>query len=1234
MSLVHHQTTERTTPAPTRVVGIGASAGGLYALQDLFDNVPEDSGLAFVVIQHLSPDFKSLMDELLQSRTGMPVKVIEDGMPLEPNRVYLNVPRRDVALTDDFTFELHDEERAPHELHHPINSFFRTLALRFGANAIGIVLSGTGTDGAAGVVALRESGALVIVQDPHSAEFDGMPLAAKRTGMVDVFLPPQDIGPTLTEMAAKRLQNAPAAKRDEDLDSYSGIFQLLQGRYGIDFAHYKAPTVGRRIQRRLDFGPTTNLDDYVEQLRTDPAELDNLYRDLLIGVTKFFRDEEAFELISRVVLPHLASREQSDGLRVWVSGCATGEEVYSLAILLDEFRRAEHLIDTFTIFGTDVHEASLAKAGEGFYDAEALAHMDTERLDRYFSPEPGGFKVKKELRNRIVFAAHNLLEDAPFTKLDMITCRNLLIYIEPSAQQAILSTFHYGLKPNGVLFLGPSENLGELSSSFEPMHKRWKIYRKSRDVLPHGQLRLPVRSGVEVVKHLQPRAIRRGRFENAMSRGYDALLSRCGISGLLIDERRHALHFFGDSNRFLRLRGRMTDDVLELVDHQLRTALSAAIHRVSKEDVPALYRSVPCEVQNESLSVDVSVEPLTDPKSKSLFMLITLQAEPLSQLDRTSEPTEVADASHARIQALEDELRITRESLQATLEESDTTNEELQATNEELVASNEELKSTNEELQSVNEELYTVNAEYQQKIAQLTQLTNDMDNLLGSTEIGTIFLDRAKTVRKFTPAAAQSFSLLGQDVGRPIEHITHALDYDGLREDVDLVLTDEKPRAREVRSRDGTWFLVRLSPYRTDDAACDGVVITLVDISDIKAVEIRLARSNERYRSLFDASEASLWEQDVTQLLNRLAGITELEHSLTRHLAEQPSEVTQLARLVNLVDVNEATLRMFEAESKEEFRDSLDRVFIDEYFPVFHDLLIALARGETRYEAIATLGTLKDRRIKVHLMFSLLPEEDVRRRAIVSIMDITSEVEAELLGERAAELQRSNSELERFAYVASHDLQAPLRAVVNYMHLLRKKAEHLDADAAEYIEVASRSALRMKEQIDALLEFSRVNRPERPSEPVDVHRLLCELRDELRSDAETPKGTKFIFENLPTIHGHRYQFAQIFQNLFSNAIKFRGDSVPEIRIVAKARQPGWLFEVRDNGIGMSDDQTDRIFEVFTRLHARDEYSGTGIGLAVVKRVIEFYGGKIWVSSAPGVGSRFLFTLHDLPTDRR
>ena len=1007
---------------------------------------------------------------------------------------------------------------------------------------------------------------------------------------------------------------------------------MLQAKCGIDFALYKAPTVTRRVLRRREFSDKATLAEYIARLRVDPGELERLYCDLLIGVTVFFRDSEAFEILAGKVLPELERLSDGSKLRVWVAACATGEEVYSLAILLDEHRRRTGAFEDFTVFATDVHETSLAKAREGYYEEDKFDNVSQDRISQYFAPESGGYKIKKSLRNRVVFAAHNLLEDAPFTKLDLITCRNLLIYIEPKAQQGILATFHYALRPKGVLFLGPSESLGELGASFEIIDQRWKIYRRTRHALSAVHRRLPSRaSSLTATRDYDSTLIRRASQEGTISRGYDALLSRCMTSGILIDDRQHVLHFFGGADAFFEFRGRMSDDVLQLVKESLRTALAAAIHRVHSDRVAVVYRSVPCPIGGDMAAVDVAVEPLTDPKSKTKFLLVTLSLSapvtPPIQVD-VIQTESVSQATDVRLRALEDELRVSRANLQATIEESETTNEELHATNEELISSNEELKSTNEELQSVNEELFTVNAEYQQKIAQLTQVTNDVNNLLSSTEIGTIFLDRTTAIRKFTTAAARSFSLLPQDLGRPLRHITHNLDYPELLDDVEQLLSDETPCAKEIRTRDGAWFLVRLSPYRTDDNSADGVVITLVDIDGLKAAEKRISESNNRYRSLFEASEASLWECDVTGLVKEIENMAPTVDGLRVLLTESSDTIRDLWGLVDIVEVNRSTLRTFEAQTKEEFFESRERVFTSEFFPFFHDLVIAIAQGKTRFEAIATLGTLKERRIKTHLMFSLLPPELATTRAIVSIMDITAELEADLLGEKAAELQRSNNELERFAYVASHDLQAPLRTVVNYLQLLTAKTPDL-ADAAKgYIATASASALRMKEQIDALLEFSLVNKPGTEPEAVSIDELLNELKGEFIA-AHGEQDITFDFTEMPTLMGHKYQFTQIFQNLISNSIKFRSKAPLVVRISSKQRKPGWLFEVQDNGIGMPTEQIERIFDVFTRLHPRDEYPGAGIGLANVRRVVEYYGGRIWVNSALGSGSRFTFTLNKL-----
>ncbi|MCB9655761.1 MAG: PAS domain-containing protein [Deltaproteobacteria bacterium] len=811
------------------IVGIGASAGGLDALQAFFDGMPCDTSLAFVVVQHLSPHFKSLMDQLLQRHTQMQVLIVEDGMKVSPNTIYLNSPRRDVSLSDGH-FVVHESK--DRSIDHPINVFFESLAKEAGARGVGVILSGTGTDGARGMTAIHAAGGLTAVQAPSTAEFTGMPQAALDTRCIDFVSGPSELPTAILqylENPASKNVFAGHIERDLGLDE---ILRLLQLQYSIDFTSYKLTTVGRRITRRLDFLGMTDVREYAQRLANDPAELDRLYQDLLIGVTKFFRDPEAFAVLAHNLLPALDHRRVDPELRIWVPGCATGEEVYSLLILLHEFGGETDLFSRVKVFATDVHDRSLRTASEGIYPETALEHLDPERKERYFRPAAEGRQVTTELRRKVVFARHNILHDTPFTKLDLISCRNLLIYFGTTAQRHVLTSFHYGLRHNGFLWLGPSESLGGLESEFETIDSPWKLFRKTRDVvLPYPRRAPGPHGGFQPI--LPPhRRSRENQTESWLLLAYDALLERFAPAGFLIDRNRQLLHIFGDSGAYLKLRGRTTTDVLEMLSPELRTALGAALYRAEQSGQAASYAAVPYVIDGKKMSVDVRVLPLAHPSSKTSFFLITLEG--LRPAPDLSEPTPETPApgelSFDRIEALEHELKLTRERLQAALEEADTGNEELQATNEELVASNEELQSTNEELQSVNEELYTVNAEYQQKIQELTSLTADMNNLLNSTRIGTVFLDRELRIRKFTSIENMPFRLLPQDVGRPFDHVSSLLIKPDLIPTLERVMMSEDTEEYEVQAKDGTWYLLRLLPYRGTEGDVDGVVLTALDI--------------------------------------------------------------------------------------------------------------------------------------------------------------------------------------------------------------------------------------------------------------------------------------------------------------------------------------------------------------------------------------------------------------------
>nr|UXE45593.1 protein-glutamate methylesterase/protein-glutamine glutaminase [uncultured bacterium] len=847
---------------PTYIVGIGASAGGLEALERLFEHVPANTGMAFVVVQHLSPDFRSLMDELLARWTRMRIHRVTDGMDVEANSIYLIPPKKEMTISGGRLFL---EDKDPELLLSlPIDHFLKSLAADHQDKSIAVILSGTGSDGSRGIDEIKRVGGLVIAQTEQTAKFDGMPHAARQTGAVNLTLDPEDIGPAIVRYSEGVEPNQLAGEFGSsgvDEDGLSVIYRLLRDRFGIDFSHYKLNTIVRRTERRLQLIHIDTIQDYAQRLADDSEELDSLYRDLLVGVTRFFRDSEAYQQLERHLDAIIATKKDQDELRAWVAGCATGEEAYSLAILLRERVRASGRSIPLRVFATDVHRRSLIAAGAAFYSDESIRDLSPELLAKYFTRHESGYVLNEEIRHDVVFAPHNIIKDSPFTRMDLISCRNLLIYLQPSAQQKAISLFHFGLRTGGILFLGPSETPGDIESEFEVLDPRWKIYSKKRDIRLPIELRTPaVMSGGPLRLSGLPEIVNRPQRSvdpNLLST-YEVLLNEFVPAALLISERHELIHVFGNAGHFLQHRtGRVSRDVLDQLDSTLRIAITGAIQQIrNKRKSSVSYRGIAIQLESGEERVEITVRSVVPDRATSTnYLVIIHSAEtvaPTLPMTAIDEPgTDFSRVNSGHMEDMEAELRYTRESLQATVEELETSNEELQATNEELVASNEELQSTNEELHSVNEELYTVNAEHQRKIQELTTLTDDMDNILASTRVHTVFLDRELRIRKFTPLAAEIFGLLPQDLGRSFEGFAHRIRREPLNEELRQVLQTGQPVEAESQDGTGNWFLVRILPYETKHSL-DGVLLTLIEIEKLKRAQQELSRREFELRTIAD----------------------------------------------------------------------------------------------------------------------------------------------------------------------------------------------------------------------------------------------------------------------------------------------------------------------------------------------------------------------------------------------
>ncbi len=1182
------------------VVGIGASAGGLEALELFFDNLAPDTTMAFVVVQHLSPDFKSLMDELLARHTTLPIHMVENGMLVESGHVYLIPPKKEMIISNGRL--LLSERDRHHELSLPIDVFFRSLAQDCGHRATAIVLSGTGSDGSRGICDVHEAGGLVVVQDLESAQFDGMPRTAHDTGVADWVVTPQQM-PAILENQLKRVDVQPAlpsgarSRSTPTSAALDDVYRMLEKEFGIDFTHYKPSTVTRRIERRLQLARVDDIAEYVKRLHGERAELDVLYRDLLIGVTRFFRNEQAFELLQQRVLPDLLSRcTPGRPLRVWVAGCATGEEAYSIAILLHELT-AQFPDKAFQIFATDVHRGSIELASRAFYSETSLVNVSPERRDRYFIRSGGSYQLVPELRQSIVFAPHNVIKDAPFTRVDLVSCRNMLIYFQPPVQQKVLNQFHFALNRGGVMFLGPSESPGPLIKDFEVIDQHWRLYRKHSDVRtpvdPRHRTRPEERPGVPP-SQLQGAHSPFARYSMSnLLATYDVLLEDFMPPSLLVNDRNELVHAFGGASQFLKARdGRQGLEIFDQVDEDLRLVLAGGLRRALLAQTPIVFKNLRMKSNGEDVFHDISLRKVAPRNSEVPHILISFEV--LAERPKASAPQttiDLRDVSRDQLGALEAELDYTKENLQSAIEQLETGNEELQASNEELMSSNEELQSTNEELQSVNEELYTVNAEYQSKIGQLTELTNDMDNLLASTDVGTIFLDEHLRIRKFTPQAADSFNLMPQDLGRSIETFTHTMQYPDLVAHIRQVLATGLRVEREVRDQRGRAFYLRILPYRAKGGT-SGAVITFIEISGLKAAEDALFHERYLLDSLLNSVPDAIYFRDTKGKIIRanpaLAARVGLDDPASA-IGKTPHEMPLHETALELHQQDDAVLLTGEVQHyKLERRTRADGV-------AQWDLATRLPLRGRDGEVVGLIGVFRD----------------------VTEQKVTEEKILESVVRR-----------DEFLAMLSHELRNPLASVVTATQLL--KDEKLAVEPSRLVDVVDRQSNQMARLLDDLLEASRVtqNKVEIRKLPMDLRAVVEEAAAAMRSMMEA-SNLQFSFTIDPrplTVEGDAARLQQVCINLLTNAAKYtqRGGHV-----LLEATRDGTdaIIRVRDDGVGIPREMLTAVFELFVQSSRTIDRAqgGIGVGLTLARSLIDMHGGTVHAASE-GEGKGSLFTV--------
>jgi two-component system CheB/CheR fusion protein len=833
------------------IVGIGASAGGLEALELFLAHVPEASGMAFVIVQHLDPTHKGIMVELLQRTTRMPVVQVRDRQRVAPDRVYVIPPNKDMSILHGVLHLL--EPAAPRGLRLPIDFFFRSLADDCQARGIGVILSGMGSDGTLGLRAIKEKAGVVFVQAPASAKFDGMPRSAVDAGLADVVAPAGELpGRIIDYLKHAPLIDKPDQSRESKTQSaLEKVFILLRTQTGHDFSLYKKSTIYRRVERRMGLHQIEKLATYVRFLRENPQEIELLFKELLIGVTSFFRDPPAWEQLKEEVIPSVLSAHPKGGLlRAWTPGCSTGEEAYSLAMIFKEALERVKPAGNFSlqVFATDLDRDAIDKARAGVYPANIAADISPERLRRFFVQDEHGYRVGKEIREKVVFAPQNVIMDPPFTKLDLLVCRNLLIYLDPEVQKKLIPLFHYSLNPGGVLFLGSAETIGAFTDLFALLAGKARCYRRLDAALRAEPVEFPSAFIAHPPGAASTQAQARNPGPNLQSLAEQVLLQHYCPAAVFTNDKGDILYISGRTGKYLEpAAGKANWNIFAMAREGLRYVLNNAFQKALLQKTPASLKGVKVGTNGGVQTVDIAVQPISEPAALQGMVMIVFtevatppETKAAGKVPRASARSDSLAALERELQQAREEVQTCREEMQTSQEELKSANEELQSTNEELQSTNEELTTSKEEMQSLNEELQTVNHELQAKVDELSLANNDMKNLLNSTDIATLFLDDALNVRRFTTQTTRIIKLIPGDAGRPITDITTDLDYPGLAADAREVLRTLAFREKQVAARDGRWFLTRIMPYRTLENRIDGVVITFSDITEAKRLEARL----------------------------------------------------------------------------------------------------------------------------------------------------------------------------------------------------------------------------------------------------------------------------------------------------------------------------------------------------------------------------------------------------------
>jgi two-component system CheB/CheR fusion protein len=1149
---------------------------------ELLSHLPDNTGMAFVLIQHLDPRHASHLADLLSRESKMPVSEVKGETRAEANHVYVIPPPCNLGISGGI---LHTPPRSNHGRNMPIDAFLCELAADRGSKALGVILSGTATDGTVGLKAIKAVGGTTFAQEINTAKYDSMPRSAIAAGVVDFVLPPAGIARQLVSIA--RDIHAPVEQAETvDLPGdaeLAEILRLVRNATGVDFTHYKHGTLTRRIKRRMALRGFNSLGEYRGELEQNQEEATALCENCFITVTSFFREPTVFEELKRTVFPALLEKRASeDPIRIWVAGCASGEEPYSVAICLTEFLEETKATFPIEIFATDISETAIEKARVGIYAGTALGHVSPERLERFFTRSERGYQVAKIIRDKCVFARHNLAQDPPFSRLDLISCCNVLIYLGDVLQRKVWSILHYALKAAGFLILGPSESIGILSDSFQLVENTRQIYymgpAATRAVLAPAE-------GRRVEGRFGPREKRTdSRTGPEVLREADRLvLVEYGPPGAVIDSEMNIVQVRGRTTPYLELSpGEPTRNLLKLAREGLIAGLGKAIRTARQRNAAAVENGFRIEDGGDLRDVTIKVIPFRSASSSEqrYFLVLFEESQPHT---RTKVKTKFAIRDNGGSVRLRRELSATKEYLQSIIEDNATTLEELRSANEDAQASNEELETAQEELESANEELNTLNEELKIGNMDFSKVNRDLTNLLESISIPLVMVGRDLRIRRFTRAIEPMLNLIPSDVGRSITDLQPQMELPDLPRLLLDALEGGNRKPRDVRDSQGHWHSLRILPSVGLNGQIDGAVLMLINVDAAK-------------RGLDFAEAIVETVREPLVILNHNLQIVKANKTFYETFHAVPAETEE--RLIydlgngqwNIPKLRELLESILPAHST--FRD----------FEVTHD-----------FQHVG-------RKVMLLNASEIFNPNAQARTILLAIEDVTDRKQAE------EALRTTNAELQHFAYALTHDLQEPLRMVVNFTQLLSQEyTGRLGKEADKYISYSVDGALRIEALLKALLAYWEVTEREQITfASIDCGAVLAKTLLNLQEAVER-NGATITSDILPTVLAEEVTLMELFQNLISNAIKYRSEERPRIHVSAERDVEGWLFAVRDNGIGIEPEYVDRVFGMFKRLHGKD-IPGTGIGLALCKKIVERQGGRIWVESVAGGGAAFRFTI--------